>query len=91
MKALTDGADHILDPYIGVGTTPIAATLNNLRVLVLDIVAEYVKAAGERIALARRGLPRILPMNRPVYRPSGMEKVVQNPYSGDKEHLRLTP
>ena len=91
VKALADGGDYVLDPYMGVGTTAVAAILNNRRALGPDIVAEYLETAEERIALARRSLLRTRPMDRPVYRPSGMEKVVQNSYSGDKTHLRLTP
>ena len=89
VKALTNSGDYVLDPYMGVGTTAVAAILNNRKALGAEIVAEYVKIAEERIALAYRGLLRTRPMDRPVYRPTGMERVVQNPYSGDKTDLRL--
>ncbi|MGC8837694.1 MAG: DNA-methyltransferase [Anaerolineae bacterium] len=68
--ALTDEGDWVLDPFIGVGTTAIAALMHGRRAMGAEIVPEYVEIAKERIRLAERGELRIRPMDRPIYDPS---------------------
>ena len=65
--AMTDEGDWVLDPFIGVGTTAIAALMHRRRAIGAEIVPEYVKVAKERIHLAEKGKLRIRPMERPVY------------------------
>lgn len=67
--ALTDEGDWVLDPFIGVGTTAIAALMHRRKAIGAEIVPEYVAVAKERIALAEKGQLRIRPMYRPVYDP----------------------
>jgi len=71
--ALTDEGDWVLDPFIGVGTTAIAALMHGRRAIGAEIVPEYVKIAKERIYLAEKGELRIRPMEREVYDPSSGE------------------
>jgi len=63
----------VLDPFIGVGTTAIAALMHGRRAIGAEIVPEYVKIAKERICLAEKGELRIRPMEREVYDPSSGE------------------
>lgn len=65
--ALTDENDRVFDPFIGVGTTAIAALMHNRRAIGADIVSEYIKIAEKRIDLAMRGQLRVRPLERPVY------------------------
>jgi len=67
--ALTDEGDWVLDPFMGVGTTAIAALMHGRRALGSEIVPEYVKVAKERIRLGEAGRLRIRPMERPIYDP----------------------
>ncbi|MCS7283294.1 MAG: site-specific DNA-methyltransferase [Anaerolineae bacterium] len=67
--ALTDEGDWVLDPFIGVGTTAIAALMHRRKAIGAEIVPEYVAVARERIALAEKGQLRIRPMYRPIYDP----------------------
>lgn len=67
--SMTDESDWVLDPFIGVGTTAIAALMHNRRAIGAEIMPEYVKIAKERIRLAEQGKLRIRPMKRPVYDP----------------------
>lgn len=67
--ALTDEGDWVLDPFIGVGTTAIAALMHRRKAIGAEIVPQYVAVAKERIALAEKGQLRIRPMYRPVYDP----------------------
>lgn len=67
--ALTNEGDWVLDPFIGVGTTAIAALMHGRKAIGAEIVPEYVAIAKERIWLGERGKLRIRPMERPVYDP----------------------
>ncbi len=67
--AMTDEGDWVLDPFIGVGTTAIAALMHRRKAIGAEIMPEYVKIARERIHLAERGALRIRPMGRSVYDP----------------------
>lgn len=67
--SMTDESDWVFDPFIGVGTTAIAALVHNRRAIGAEVVPEYVEVAKERIYLAEQGKLRIRPMSRPVYDP----------------------
>ncbi len=67
--ALTDSGDWVLDPFMGVGTTAIAALMHERKAIGAEIMPEYVQIARERVALAERGALRIRPMARSVYDP----------------------
>jgi len=67
--ALTKTNDYVLDPYMGVGTTAVAAVRHCRKALGAEIVEEYAAKAEERVGLAAKGLLRTRPMNRPVYVP----------------------
>ncbi len=67
--ALTHEGDSVLDPYIGVGSTAIAAIKNGRSVYGCDHDKKYIDIAKERITQLRAGKLRTRPMNRPVYMP----------------------
>lgn len=68
--AMTNKSDWVLDPFIGVGTTAIAALMHDRRAIGAEVVPEYVGVAKERVRLAEKGKLRIRPMERPVYDPN---------------------
>jgi adenine-specific DNA-methyltransferase len=68
--SLTDRGDKVLDPFMGVGTTVIAATLHGRSGYGCDVVSEYVNIARQRLDLAKRGALRTRPANKPVYDPT---------------------
>lgn len=67
--ALTNEGDWVLDPFMGVGSTAIAALMHRRKAIGAEIKHEYVAIARERIRLAEEGRLRIRPMSRPVYDP----------------------
>lgn len=67
--ALTNTGDNVLDPYLGVGSSAIAALKNNRNAYGCDITAEYIEVALERVAQLKAGTLRTRPMNKPVYEP----------------------
>jgi adenine-specific DNA-methyltransferase len=67
--ALTNEGDWVLDPFVGVGTTAIAALMHNRKAIGAEILLEYRQIAEERIQSGEEGRLRVRPMERPVYDP----------------------
>jgi adenine-specific DNA-methyltransferase len=77
--ALTQPGDLVVDPYMGVGSTAVAALLEGRRAAGADIVYEYLEIAQQRAKDALAGTARTRPMDRPVYEPSGSSVLAQRP------------
>jgi adenine-specific DNA-methyltransferase len=67
--ALTDIGDNVLDPYIGVGSSAIAALKHGRHAYGCDVIQEYVDVAHERVQSLFAGTLRTRPMNKPIYNP----------------------
>ena len=67
--SLTNEADWVLDPFLGTGTTIIAAIRHGRRGIGAETVPEYVELARQRIQQEVEGTLRTRPMDRPVYDP----------------------
>ena len=67
--SLTDEGDCVFDPYMGVGSSVIAAIRHGRRGYGCDIVKDYVDIAWERVNSLRAGTLKTRPMNKPVYNP----------------------
>jgi adenine-specific DNA-methyltransferase len=67
--ALTNERDIVLDPYVGAGSSVVAALLHGRKGYGCDIVPEYVEIARQRVERLRAGTLKTRPMNRPVYDP----------------------
>lgn len=67
--ALSSPGDKVLDPFLGSGSTVLAAAKNDRVGIGVDISPAYVEIAEERLALLREGKLRTRPMNKPVYEP----------------------
>ena len=68
--SMTDGGDLVLDPYIGVGTTAVAALMHGRGAYGCDIENDYISVAHDRIARLREGSLITRPMGKPIYDPS---------------------
>ncbi len=66
---LTNKGDAVLDPYLGVGSSAIAAIKNGRNAYGCDVVEEYIDIAKERLQALRAGDLRTRPMNKPIYQP----------------------
>jgi adenine-specific DNA-methyltransferase len=77
--ALTNEDDWVFDPYAGVGSALIAAIKNNRRAMGSDKEADYIEVARDRITSFLNGTLPLRPMGKPVYTPTGREKVSQIP------------
>jgi len=69
--SMTNPGDWVLDPFIGTGTTAIAALLHDRKAIGAEIFAKYNEITRQRIEKAQNGKLRIRPMDRPVYDPEG--------------------
>lgn len=67
--ALTRPGDWVLDPFMGVGTTLVAALMHRRRGAGAEIVSEYVEITRRRLREAAAGNLRTRPMDRPIYTP----------------------
>ncbi len=77
--ALTNLGDMVIDPFVGSGTTAIAAALHGRDVTGIDKDARYIELAKHRLELLARGeLPR-RPLGKPVRMPQEGERVAAVP------------
>jgi len=65
--ALTNEGDTVLDPFLGSGTTAVAAMQHHRNAIGIDRDARYIELARERLKLlAQNELPR-RPLGKPLY------------------------
>jgi adenine-specific DNA-methyltransferase len=67
--ALTRPGDWVLDPFLGAGTTVIAAIRHDRRGVGAEVIGRYVEIARERIEQAMEGRLAVRPMTRAVFNP----------------------
>jgi len=88
--ALTSEADWVLDPFLGTGTTVIAAIRHGRRGVGAETVPRYVEMAHRRIQQELAGILRTRPMDRPVYDPIGCgNKLTVAPWQKDTDPRML--
>jgi DNA modification methylase len=77
--ALTDKGDTVLDPFVGTGTSAIAAIKNERNVIGIDKDAGFLRVARERLNRLEQGDLTLRPLGRTVLRPKSTQKVAQIP------------
>jgi|FaiFalDrversion2_1042247.scaffolds.fasta_scaffold02617_1 adenine-specific DNA-methyltransferase len=77
--ALTNPDDIVLDPFTGVGSSMIAAILHRRKAIGVDKEKEYTDIAYKRIHEALEGRLKRRPLGKPIYQPTGREKVAKIP------------
>lgn len=68
--SLTNEAENVFDPYMGVGSSLIAAEIHGRIGYGCDIVEEYVEIARNRMVSLNNGDLKTRPMEKPVYDPT---------------------
>ena len=86
--ALTDEGDWVYDPYAGVGSALVAAVKRNRKAMGSEQSDEYVSIAHERIEAYFNGSLRTRPLGKPVYKPTGREKISQIPDEWDSSQQK---
>jgi len=79
--SMTNEGSLVFDPFMGVGTTAVAAVKHNRRAAGAEIIDEYIQIATDRIKLASNGSLKTRPMDRPVYKPPQNTQLTLNPFS----------
>jgi adenine-specific DNA-methyltransferase len=77
--SMTHEGDWVLDPFIGVGSTAIAALMHGRKAVGADTKLRYIQTAERRIRDAERGELRIRPMNREVFDPNSKSQAAVPP------------
>jgi adenine-specific DNA-methyltransferase len=67
--AMTNEGDWVLDPFLGTGSSIIAAIRHNRRGAGAEIVLKYIELAKKRIQQELIGTLKTRPMDKPVYDP----------------------
>lgn len=69
--ALSNPDDLVLDPFLGVGSSAIAAQRHGRRFIGFELDSEYLAAARERLSLERKGELPTRKMGTPIATPRG--------------------
>lgn len=67
--SLTKENDWVLDPFLGAGTSAIAAIRHNRKAAGAEIFPKYIRLSHERIKQELNGVLKTRPMYKPVYDP----------------------
>lgn len=78
--ALTDPKDIVLDPFVGTGTSVLAALKHERRGVGIDRDPNFLKIAAKRISALKSGTLKARPMDRMVHQPNVREKVARMPH-----------
>ena len=77
--ALTEENSWVLDPFSGVGSTVIGAIKNKRNAIGIEKEEAYCKIARQRINELKEGMLKVRPINKPIHKPSGNDKVSRVP------------
>jgi adenine-specific DNA-methyltransferase len=79
--SMTKEGDLVFDPFMGVGTTAVAAILHKRKAAGAEIIPEYVEIAISRVLSAVQGEIVTRPMDKPIYEPPHTSKLTHRPVS----------
>lgn len=82
--ALTDEGDWILDPFAGAGSSLLAGLMHGRKPIGCERDEEYISITHKRINDLANGRLRYRPLGKPVYQPTGKEKVAKIPLEWGK-------
>ncbi len=81
--ALTNENDLVVDPFLGVGTTAVAAIMHRRRAAGAELVKDYLDIARQRIKDAMKETLPYRPMGKPIYAPRPNTALTTSPFSGN--------
>jgi DNA modification methylase len=77
--AFTNEGDRVLDPFVGTGTTVLAALKHARNAVGFDKDRGFLRLAGQRIQQLREGTLKARPIGKPVTRPNPTNQVARVP------------
>ncbi|HIJ70345.1 MAG TPA: site-specific DNA-methyltransferase [Planctomycetes bacterium] len=88
--SMSNEEEWILDPFLGTGSTVVAAIRHNRRGCGSEVVSKYVLLAVDRIKEEMKGTLRTRPMNKPIYDPEANGNGVTHfPWAGSKDRKQM--
>jgi adenine-specific DNA-methyltransferase len=87
--ALTKEGDVVFDPFVGVGSSLIAALIHNRKAIGVDKEKIYIDIAYQRILEVINGKFKKRPLGKPIYIPKGTEKITKIPPEWEKYNKKL--
>ncbi len=89
--SMTKEGDWVLDPFLGTGTSIIAAIRHNRKGIGAEIFDKYIAISIDRIRREFAGTLKTRPMNKPIYDPSKAgNKLTQAPWLNQNLFQQLT-
>jgi adenine-specific DNA-methyltransferase len=79
IRALTRRGSLVVDPFMGSGSSAVAAVLEERRFAGSDINKSYVALAMKRVNQITQGADFYRPIEKPIYEPNGREAVAKRP------------
>jgi len=79
IRALTQRGDLVVDPFVGSGSSAVAAAIEERQFAGCDVNRSYVAMAAQRIKLLAKGTKIYRPIEQPIYEPNGREAVATRP------------
>jgi len=88
--SMTDQDDWVLDPFLGVGTTIVAAVRHQRRGAGAEVFQKYVEIAYDRINQEIKGTLKTRPMFKPVYDPNKAgNKLATSPWAQKEDRSQM--
>jgi adenine-specific DNA-methyltransferase len=88
--SMTNEGDWVFDPFLGTGTTVIAAIRHKRRGAGAETVSKYLTLARKRIVQELAGTLKTRPMNKPIYDPvEAGNSLTIAPWSGNKTKRQM--
>ncbi len=79
VRALCPAGGIVFDPFMGSGSSGVAAELEKRRFLGSEIFPDYMTLALSRLDLAKQGTIRVRDLDRPIYVPDPNSAVAKRP------------
>jgi adenine-specific DNA-methyltransferase len=79
IRALAPPNGVVADPFLGSGTSAVAASVEGRRFTGCDIQAKYINIARKRLLNAQKKELSFRPLEKPIYTPTGTEAVAKRP------------
>jgi adenine-specific DNA-methyltransferase len=79
VRALCPMDGIVFDPFMGSGSSGVAATLEKRRFLGAEVFPDYMALSQERLSDARKGTIRVRDLDKPIYIPNPNSSVARRP------------
>ncbi len=90
--SMTNEGDWVLDPFLGTGTSIIAAIRHGRRGAGAEVAPNYLELAKDRIEREMAGTLKTRPMDQPVYDPvQAGNKLTVSPWDKQDKEMTLFP